>query len=162
MTPALAARKRITVGWSNSDSPVLRSRRFWAKVRVGDDCWEWVGARFGSGYGAINRDGHTISAHRVSYELLVGPIPDGLELDHLCRNRWCVRPDHLEPVVHVENVRRSPLGPSARTHCPQGHPYEGDNLYVKPSGRRVCVTCRRARASEYRRRKRLKKPGPRG
>ncbi|MFE0326316.1 HNH endonuclease [Streptomyces sp. NPDC058960] len=80
--------------------------------------------------------------------MLVGPIPDGMQLDHLCRERRSVRPDHLEPVTLVQNVMRgeSPTAVNARkTHCRRGHGLDGDNLYVKPDGRRVCVTCRRER-----------------
>lgn len=72
------------------------------------DCWEWIGTRYGNGYGqaAIGDGGRINQAHRVVYEALVGPIPEGLELDHLCRNPSCVNPDHLEPVTHAENMRR--------------------------------------------------------
>jgi hypothetical protein len=69
-------------------------------------CWEWTSARTPSGYARVKRQGRDSQAHRVAYEVHVGPIPDGLELDHLCRNRGCVRPDHLEPVTHAENMRR--------------------------------------------------------
>jgi len=69
-------------------------------------CWEWAGTRQPSGYGAIYVEGRILRTHRVSYELLVGPIPEGLHLDHLCRNKACFNPEHLEPVTHVENMRR--------------------------------------------------------
>lgn len=82
--------------------------RFWAKVEKSDSCWLWTGALFPSnGYGALHLDGAAVPAHRVSYELNVGPIPDGLTIDHLCRVRACVRPDHLEPVTQAENLRRA-------------------------------------------------------
>lgn len=105
--------------------------RFWEKVdRLGpDECWEWLAGKNGR-YGAIYVDGQNVGAHRFSYEILVGPIPEGLVLDHLCRNEGCVNPNHLEPVEQRENVLRGE-GPSAanvkKTHCPQGHPYNEEN-----------------------------------
>jgi hypothetical protein len=80
--------------------------RFWSKVDQGEDCWRWT-ACTSNGYGRFSVKRQPVLAHRFAYELLVGPIPEGLELDHLCRNRWCVNPDHLEPVTHDENVRRA-------------------------------------------------------
>ena len=82
--------------------------RFWQKVDKSGDCWEWIGA-VSSGYGHFQTDGGTTTAHRVAYQLLVGPIPDGLHVDHLCRNTLCVNPDHLEPVTQAENNRRAAL-----------------------------------------------------
>ena len=87
------------------------SVRLWAKVDKSGDCWIWTGCRIRHGYGRISGPGRKpLLAHRVAYELTYGPIPDGLELDHLCRNPSCVRPDHLEPVTHLENVRRGDKG----------------------------------------------------
>src|SRR5882672_6137680 len=89
------------------------------------DCWLWTGSRTRKGYGRVQWDGRTVQAHRLVYELLVGPIPVGLYLDHLCRNPRCVRPDHCEPVSNGENVLRG-FGPPAvnarKTHCLRGHP----------------------------------------
>lgn len=127
--------------------PYLR-RRFFAKVRVAENgCWEWTGARDDDGYGYFRPpDGKIYRAHRVSYEICFGPIPDGLCTDHLCRNRSCVNPMHLEPVTWRENVLRGDTGPArnlAKTHCHKGHPLSGENLYVRPNGWRICKECRR-------------------
>jgi hypothetical protein len=128
--------------------------RFWAKVNVTPDCWEWTAALNvkEDGYGSFGGNGQIVLAHRFSYVLLVGPIPEGLTLDHLCRNRRCVNPDHLEPVTLRENILRGEglTAKNARkTHCPSGHPYSGENLYVSPKGDRRCRSCRRERI-EYR------------
>lgn len=108
-------------------------------------CWPWLGALTSGGYGSVGVDSAVKTAHRVVYELLVGPVPEGLDLDHLCRNRWCVNPDHLEPVTRPENVRR---GHAARraTHCKNGHELTASNAYTYPrSGHRACRVCRRSR-----------------
>lgn len=82
--------------------------RFWAKVdrRSDAECWLWLAATAGAGYGQFGANGKSVRAHRYAYEALVGPIPDGLEIDHLCNIRLCVNPGHMEPVTHAENVRR--------------------------------------------------------
>jgi hypothetical protein len=87
-----------------------------------------------------NGNGTVHLAHRLYYEITKGAIPAGLELDHKCRVRCCVNPDHLEPVTHTENMRRA--SKNLVTHCPVGHPYSGPNLYVRPNGGRECLTCR--------------------
>ena len=86
--------------------PAPVEARFWSKVSKGAACWEWRGALFPNGYGCFSLDGQSIGAHRFSYELAFGPIPSTLCLDHLCRNKKCVNPAHLEAVTVVENVRR--------------------------------------------------------
>lgn len=139
-------------------------QRFWAKVEASaDGCWNWTGSRNWKGYGFFKvtnpppEAGLSVGAHRIAYLMLVGPIPDGLQLDHLCRNRACVRPEHLEPVTNRENWNRgnTPSAVHARkTHCHVGHPLSGDNLYVAPAnGMRVCVTCRTARRRAWRQRR---------
>ena len=140
--------------------------RFWAKVFVWQhagvqgECWTWGGSRDPEGYGQSNRRSQVVKAHRRAWEALVGPIPDGLHLDHLCRNRACVRPAHLEPVTCRENVLRG-IGPAARnarkTHCASGHPLSGSNLRIKSCGARECVECRRAWNRERNRRNRARK-----
>lgn len=117
------------------------------------DCWGWTGGLDTDGYGQVRSPvkRRTIRAQRAVYEAMRGPIPKRLELDHLCRVRCCVNPDHLEPVTHQENTLRG-IGPSAqharKTHCPKGHPYSGYNLMIniRSSGRRqrVCRQCHNA------------------
>lgn len=120
--------------------------RFWPKVNKNTDsgCWEWTASRTGAGYGQIAQGRTMLYAHRLAYEWLVGPIPDGLELDHLCRNRRCCNPDHLEPVTHGDNMRRGDSGKnmSAKTHCPKGHEYSTENTWLSNKGSRVCKACK--------------------
>lgn len=109
-------------------------------------CWVWIGDATPRGYGRfMNQNGKVVRAHRVFYELLRGPIPDGLSIDHLCRVTSCVNPDHLEAVTNKENVLRG-IGPTARnakkTHCPLGHEYDAANTrHDKKS--RFCRECKR-------------------
>ena len=127
----------------------------WVSPEPNSGCWLWTGTTNPGGYGAVGFMGRTRSAHRVSYELAKGPIPAGLDLDHKCRVRCCVNPDHLEPVTRSENLRRGLAGENlrvaalAKTHCPKGHPYSGGNLYVAPDGHRDCITCQRARVRNW-------------
>ena len=121
--------------------------RFWAKVspEPTSGCWLWT-AGTNRGYGRVLIDGKNRTAYRVSYELLVGPVPDGLEIDHLCRTHACVNPDHLEAVTHRENVLRGTCPTAknaAKTECVRGHPLSGENLRVKDDGHRQCLACRR-------------------
>ena len=119
-------------------------------------CWEWHAALDGDGYGMIRVQGRTRRVHVVVYEILVGPVPDGLVLDHLCRNPCCCNPDDLEPVTHRRNILRGDgLAASEvlRTHCPKGHPYDKTNTYVLPSrpNARYCRECNRQSKRERRR-----------
>lgn len=137
---------------------------FWPNVNVGwtDDCWEWRLSRLPNGYGQFssgrNRNMSTL-AHRVAYEMLVGSVPDGMQVDHLCHNKMCCNPQHLEAVTAQINTQRAHddgliknyrNGNSDKTQCKNGHPFD----LVTPSGRRLCRTCRNNYARDYQRRKR--------
>ncbi len=113
--------------------------RFWQYVEKGDGCWEWTGAEVG-GYGYFRLGPRQVKAHRMAYELLVGPIPDDLVIDHLCRNTGCVNPAHMEPVSAGENVRRAG---HAMTTCRRGHPFDEANTRFDKRGCRVCRACQR-------------------
>ncbi len=134
--------------------------RFREKYVVDPDsgCWIWQAFLNRKGYGEFY-DGQTgmVRAHRWSYEHFVGPIPDGLYIDHLCRVPRCVNPAHLECVTPRENALRG-FGPTAlnarKTHCKRGHPLAGDNLYRKKGAGRICRTCQRAYFVEFHRKKR--------
>ena len=134
--------------------------RFAEKIALTDSgCIEWIASHNGVGYGtlSINRTGGKVLAHRWSYAHHYGPIPDGLTIDHLCRNTLCVNPEHLEAVSKRENTIRG-VAPTAvnaaKTHCIRGHELAGDNLHISPrTGWRTCRECRRRRAREkYQRR----------
>jgi hypothetical protein len=121
--------------------------RFWAKVDTSGDCWEWTAYRDAAGYGIfqLGKTGPR-KAHRVSWALTNGEPDPALVIDHLCRNRACVNPDHMEQVTQRSNVLRgtAPAAQQARrTECRHGHPLSGSNLMVS-RGRRICRTCHRA------------------
>lgn len=137
-------------------------QNLWSKVdvRSEDECWEWSGYRQKYGYGRTSLHGKRVLAHRAVYEMLRGPIPDALPLDHLCRNPPCCNPNHLEPVTHRVNILRGEAFSATnarKTHCMRGHPLWGENLYVIPStGGRVCRTCRRTSQRAYKERQQAK------
>jgi hypothetical protein len=137
----------------------MTEREFWANVDKGEGCLIWTGSRYPKGYGRAIMLG-TEGAHRVAYILAKGPIPEGKQIDHLCRVKACVNPDHLEAVTPSVNTKRG-LSPAQITainhrrkveitHCPKGHPYFGDNLMVGRDGKRRCKTCRREQARRER------------
>lgn len=134
--------------------------RFWAKVDKSGECWLWTANRLPSGYGVFGggRGIGTILAHRFAYALAHGPIPEGATIDHLCHTRECVRAEHLEAVSQAVNNGRARGNQfqrnAAKTHCPQGHPYDEGNTYIlaRDGGtrtQRVCRICNNAAARAY-------------
>ena len=126
--------------------------RFWKKVERSGGCWNWLGYRDRDGYGRVGINGKVLGAHRVAYELMIGPVPSGAELDHLCRNRHCVNPAHLEAVTHKENMLRGAgVGSenAAKDRCVKGHLFDEKNTYLRPIGGRNCRACGRDAAQKY-------------
>ncbi|MEV5451643.1 HNH endonuclease signature motif containing protein [Streptomyces sp. NPDC052535] len=129
--------------------------RLIANLRQDGSCWVWTRSTNGDGYGLISIKRAMIRTHQVSYQLFVGSVPDGLQLDHLCRVRLCVNPDHLEPVTSGENTRRGTASQylpdrSKWTHCKNGHAFTAGNTYTHPkTGYRTCRRCRADRQKEY-------------
>jgi hypothetical protein len=117
------------------------------------ECWEWDSKKNNRGYGVFWNGTKGVLAHRFAYEMWVGPIPAGLQLDHLCRNRGCVRPDHLEPVTNQENGLRGQASEVTRmrraeqTHCAYGHPLPEER---NGENKRMCRPCIARRSREYR------------
>ena len=143
MPMARCAKKRIP-----------EEERFFSKVtKVPGGCWVFTGCTANKGYGQFVSNGRTVKAHRWSWENANGPIPSGMVIDHLCRNRACVNPDHLEPVTDRVNILRG-VAPTAenaaKTRCGKGHPFSPENTYRYPDGRRECRECSRERKREWR------------
>lgn len=152
------AKALVTCGVCGADfKPILGSRspfcspqcRFVAKVEVGSECWLWTGAQDSNGYGHMRDGQRTVKAHRFSYETAVERIPDGLEIDHLCRVRLCVNPDHLEPVTDHENwIRGNQPGAIVvrNGRCKRDHSMA--DAIIRPNGARRCRTCRNEQKRE--------------
>lgn len=132
--------------YSASPRGATVEQRFWLKVSGASyqECWIWTASLKPNGYGQFRPSRReNVYAHRWAYEWLIAEIPAGLHLDHLCRNRRCVNPWHLEPVTTLVNNHRGETN-AAKTHCPQGHEYTEENT-ARTGGRRYCITCRTAR-----------------
>lgn len=142
------------MGYQLTNSDIERTMRCIQKT---EDCWLWLGKPASTGYGQIGYGARKTrivrNPHRVIYELLVGDIPEGLQLDHLCRNRLCVNPNHLEPVTQKENLLRGDTIPAknkAKTHCIRGHEFTEENTYRYGSNQRRCKTCVNVRKKQNR------------
>jgi hypothetical protein len=138
------------------DEPVILDDRFWSKVNKNTEsgCWLWTSC-VQAGYGRFRYKKRTFWVHRLSYLFLIGDIPEGLQLDHLCRVRNCVNPEHLEPVTSRENTMRGnsfSAQNAKKTHCPQGHEYNEENTYIynrKNTTYRKCKICTIKQAAEW-------------
>ena len=133
--------RRLTRGW-----PIKDRFMHYVELIPESTCWYWTGAIGPGGYGRFTvAQGLVAIAHRFAYELLMGPIPAGLTLDHLCREKSCINPRHLEPVTADENIKRSSecvaTINSRKTHCPRGHEYTPENTRIS-RGKRYCEACR--------------------
>lgn len=129
-------------------NPMRHLNRILQSVKwTSSGCWVYWAKPNAGGYARIQRHGKVIYVHRFTYSMLRGPIPEGFHLDHLCRVTACCNPWHLEVVTPEENRRRQA---AAITHCPEGHPYDEANTYIKPDGNRNCKACKRRRTREWR------------
>lgn len=140
-------------------TPPTPSQRFWARVNKYGPCsppaigvcWIWEGRKNPDGYGCFDYEHTPVLAHRFSFTEVYGDVPEGLQLDHLCRVRHCVNPSHLEAVPQLENVRRGLAGQHYRmiTQCPRGHSYDEGNTVHTAQGKRYCRACRQGKQRIY-------------
>jgi hypothetical protein len=128
---------------------LLDDVNFWVRVQLVNGCWLWIGSQKPTGYGLARVDGRTRRVHQVLYQIMIGEIPEGLELDHTCRNPSCINPTHLEPVTHQVNMSRGRL--ASQTHCVNGHEYTPENTYIRPKtvASRDCRICRADRVRKF-------------
>jgi len=139
--------------------------RFWEKVmpEPNSGCWIWLDSLIQRGYGQLRVNGKGLRAHRIAHELLKGPIPSKLTIDHLCRNHWCVNPDHLEAVTQKENILRgtNQIAINAKqTHCSKGHEFSFLNTYISKKGHRFCRECNRINCKRQYLKKKQRCPPP--
>ncbi len=148
------SRKLIPWNKGRGSSVFEIRKRFESKIEVLiTNCWKWKGRIEKNGYGRFSyKHDQIISSHRMSYLLYRGPIDMGLTIDHLCKNKWCVNPSHLEVVTMKENLRRSFNITNInehKTHCKSGHPFSLSNTYIRPDGSRQCKICRSIAQQKY-------------
>lgn len=140
-----------------TDAEIAAREKILARVKYSEaGCWLWTGPTNEKGYGLTTVKGKTVRVHRIAYELWKGPIPPGLQIDHLCRTRNCFNPEHLEAVTPRENVLRGESSAALRarkTHCVHGHPFDDTNTARWPDGTRRCLTCRPRGNGKFRRSK---------
>ena len=136
-------------------------RKLWEKVKREGDCWVWTGTVANRGYGSIHHEGRNgYLPHRLSWELLRGPSPEGLVLDHMCQNRRCVNPCHLDPVTNRVNILRGKSIAAQnfiKTECINGHEFSQKNTRIRKDGSRICKECERERLRKFRENQKLKK-----
>lgn len=138
--------------WRENLGPLVDRVRLWSIPEPNTGCWLWLGVLSEDGYPKMVVKGRRVFAHRVAYSEMVGAIPDGMQLDHLCRTRCCVNPDHLEPVTQQENIARGRAGEHNRskTHCPSGHPFDETNTRWHVTTRRTWRSCKTCDTQEQR------------